>query len=232
MDITDRVTYFSNYGACVNVFAPGEDIISACNTATCGVSRNKYITKSGTSMACPHVTGMLAQLLQKSGNEASIETLSRGLICTATKGKLTVDALDTVSRNLLLHVPVDDDAVYDHQIIDHECDISLKNCSTHECSGKGVCLPTRVSADASQYYSIFYDGVSLLTGSQEGINCHCNFGYFGQHCQYSLATLLEEDNDAGTYTVTCPDHLAIVELELADRSGIQLLSVLYLMIPL
>ncbi len=48
---------FSNYGAkTVHVFAPGKDIIST-------IPDNKYKKMSGTSMACPHVSGVLGLLL-------------------------------------------------------------------------------------------------------------------------------------------------------------------------
>lgn len=62
-DISDHVAAFSNYGPEVDLAAPGVDIYSTwCRpnilAATCDGSY--YFTKSGTSMAAPHVSGAAA----------------------------------------------------------------------------------------------------------------------------------------------------------------------------
>jgi len=54
----DVRSYFSNYGSCTNIWAPGTDVISAIHTDDDG-SRSL----SGTSMACPHVSGAAALVL-------------------------------------------------------------------------------------------------------------------------------------------------------------------------
>ena len=61
-DVWDNITYFSNYGQCVSVFAPGLDVISACASVLCGNEPGAYVSFSGTSMACPHATGCLLLL--------------------------------------------------------------------------------------------------------------------------------------------------------------------------
>jgi subtilisin family serine protease len=53
----DELTDFSEYGQCVDIFAPGEAILSACADSTCKFTSNDYIEMKGTSMAAPHVAG-------------------------------------------------------------------------------------------------------------------------------------------------------------------------------
>jgi subtilisin family serine protease len=52
-DSSDNLAYFSNYGSEIEVAAPGVSIYST-------VLKSKYGYKSGTSMACPHVSGVAA----------------------------------------------------------------------------------------------------------------------------------------------------------------------------
>jgi len=54
-DINDVRAGFSNTGTCVDIFAPGVNIVSASNA-----SDTAQATFSGTSQAAPHVTGVAA----------------------------------------------------------------------------------------------------------------------------------------------------------------------------
>ena len=58
-DQDDKEASFSNYGACVDIFAPGVSIFSASNGSNVG-----YAKRNGTSMAAPHVVGVVARYLQ------------------------------------------------------------------------------------------------------------------------------------------------------------------------
>jgi len=57
---TDTRTTWTNYGACIDIFAPGSRITSATFD-----NDNSSGAKSGTSMAAPHVAGAAALVLQQ-----------------------------------------------------------------------------------------------------------------------------------------------------------------------
>jgi aqualysin 1 len=79
---TDVRSSFSNYGSCVNVFAPGSSIYSAYKN-----NNTSYQTLSGTSMAAPHVAGVAALYLQ--GNpSATPSTVENAIYSAATSGVL------------------------------------------------------------------------------------------------------------------------------------------------
>jgi subtilisin family serine protease len=180
----DSAAVFSDYGKCVDIYAPGVNITSACGSAICGWTDdeddddasdrnhgnskdegaeqslvefktssqddadppkatdmsqsatadstnsitkedssgkkskdktankkkhrvlNKYTALSGTSMATPHVTGVIAQLLQ-AFPDSTPDDVARMLTCQAVPGILDIkqDRSPAVTRNLLLQAP-------------------------------------------------------------------------------------------------------------------------------
>jgi len=92
-DKTDTKTSWSNYGNCVDWFAPGSGITSAWYTSNTATN-----TISGTSMATPHTAGVAALYLQ--GNpRASANAVRDALFNNATSS--VVKNANTVNNKLL-----------------------------------------------------------------------------------------------------------------------------------
>jgi len=93
---TDSRSDYSNFGSCLDIFAPGDNILSAGRK-----NDNEQVTMSGTSMATPHVSGAVAMLLQTNPNMQPAEVIKE-LQGYANKG-IVRDA-KTGSPNFLLRV--------------------------------------------------------------------------------------------------------------------------------
>jgi hypothetical protein len=92
---TDARASFSNFGTCLDIFAPGNGITSAWMTSDSATN-----TISGTSMASPHVAGAIALYLQ--GNPAATPAqVTAALVGNATANKVT--SAGTGSPNRLLY---------------------------------------------------------------------------------------------------------------------------------
>lgn len=92
-DRTDRKTSWSNYGKCVDFFAPGSGITSAWYSSTTATN-----TISGTSMATPHVAGVAALYLQS--NPSAAPSAVRDALYAATT-KSVVTSSKTTNNHLL-----------------------------------------------------------------------------------------------------------------------------------
>ncbi|MEE1929555.1 S8 family peptidase [Streptomyces sp. TRM 70351] len=95
---SDARASWSNHGSCVDLFAPGSSVVSAGHTSDTAAA-----TKSGTSMAAPHVAGAAALYLA-AHPAASPATVSQALVSAATQGAVA-DVSGAPNRLLYSRVP-------------------------------------------------------------------------------------------------------------------------------
>lgn len=77
---------FSNYGECLDLYAPGYEITSASH-----LDDTSIIEKNGTSMAAPHVAGLTALYLEKNQD--------------ATPAQVHTAIVENTTKNAILNVP-------------------------------------------------------------------------------------------------------------------------------
>lgn len=97
----DSRSSFSNYGTCLDIYAPGSSITSSWYTSNSATN-----TISGTSMASPHVAGVAALYLDENPNLSPAQVTNL-LATRATSGKVT-DAKTGSPNKLLFSLASDD----------------------------------------------------------------------------------------------------------------------------
>lgn len=150
-ELDDDRSSFSNTGPCVDLFAPGTDIVSAGHTSNTAVA-----TKSGTSMASPHVAGVALQVRQANPG-ASVAAVTQAILGNATPG--VVDDPGPGSPNLLLYSAFLGGG-----------DAPPTACFTHSCTGRACSFNAACSTDdegITGYAWSFGDGA---TGSGQTAN--------------------------------------------------------------
>jgi subtilisin family serine protease len=135
---------FSNYGSCVDLFAPGVSVLSAWHTSSTAVTQ-----LDGTSMASPHVAGVAALYLQNN-TTATPAAVSSEIVNWAFTNKLTGIGSGSPNRllNALLTTPPPPLRVYLY------CDSF--SCTAYATGGSGT------------GYSFYWGGGTIETYEEEG----------------------------------------------------------------
>ncbi|GES64222.1 serine proteinase [Aspergillus terreus] len=95
--LADERAYFSNYGKCTDIFAPGLNIQS-----TWIGSKHAVNTISGTSMASPHIAGLLAYFVSLQPSQDSAFAVSE-----LTPAKLKKNIISIATQDALSDIPAD-----------------------------------------------------------------------------------------------------------------------------
>lgn len=95
--LSDERAYFSNYGKCTDIFAPGLNILS-----TWTGSKHAVNTISGTSMASPHICGLLAYFVSLQPAKDSAFA-----VADLTPEKLKKDIIHIATKDALSDIPSD-----------------------------------------------------------------------------------------------------------------------------
>jgi len=186
-DVNDTFAYFSNYGSCVDINAPGVSITSdwySSNTAT--------NTISGTSMATPHVTGAAALYLSANPTATPAE------VALALSTNATPDAISSVPAgtvNLLLYTGFIGGSVPAPP--PPPPPLPSTASFTKSCSGMTCSFDASASTNATAYNWNFGDGITA-----SGVTTSHRFGH-NRTYTVTLTTLPASSTATASTTVSC-----------------------------
>ncbi|HMQ25694.1 MAG TPA: S8 family serine peptidase, partial [Acidimicrobiales bacterium] len=191
---SDARSSFSNYGTCVDLFAPGSSIRSAWYTSDTATN-----TISGTSMASPHVAGVAALYLGQHPDATPAE-VAAALVGGATPGK--VSGPGSGSPNLLVHTGMVVEGAALKILLDTQPDAAQDFAFTGCRAGTDLCSSFSLDddLDPTLRHAVLHDGIepgdytlsvdSVPGWDLTGLSCD------GDHVA---------DLAAGTLTVTVPE---------------------------
>ena len=186
---TDQRWPSSNYGGCVDVFAPGGDILAANYTGW-----SNFHNLWGTSYAAPHVTGCVARYLQFHAN-ADYNINQNWIINNATSGNLGGIPSGTPNRQLYCPPVADSPSGFHRLQVEHSDKfLGLDTDPTQHSDGAdahqwmdNTGMPQRWNLQrvGEGYYRI----INKFSGKCLGVNNNLIYGAIGQvhqwTCNYS-----------------------------------------------
>ena len=196
----DEVAVFSNYGAAVDLFAPGYDILSLDYSYPNGGTT----LKSGTSMAAPHVVGALALLKAQYPNDTYrqlINRLLRGVDVggnfssqAQTSGRLNVfKALGTTTNR-----PFNDDFAARPRLQGDNLAIRSNNAGATPEAGEPA--HAGVTAATTLWWEWTATGSTPVTITTAGTGYDTLLAVYTGAALGSLAVVAANDNDGANLT--------------------------------
>jgi subtilisin family serine protease len=163
-DAGDQMASYSNYGGCVDVFAPGSAILSAWNATDDALTKG-----SGTSMASPHVAGAAALYLETHPSATPAE-VSSAIVASSTTNALFQLGPNTPNKLLRVNGPSSGAVLPPPTNAPAPTNVAPTASFSISCaSSKGYCsFDASSSKDDSRIVSYswsFGDGTSSVTAS-------------------------------------------------------------------
>lgn len=183
---SDARSSFSNYGSCLDIYAPGSSIKSAWYTSNTATN-----TISGTSMASPHVAGVVALYLDETPSLSPSQVVSR-LTSRASDSKVS-DAKSGSPNKLLYSLAGDDGG----------CGSNCPPTGGELSNGQGVSV-SGAQGSENQYYIDVPAGQSALAialagGSGDG-DLYVSYGTAPTTTSYQCRPYLNGNNESCNFS--------------------------------
>ena len=207
---TDARAQFSNYGGCLDLFAPGVSIQSAWNGSDTDTN-----TISGTSMATPHVAGVAALFLENNPT-ASPATVATTIINTATPN--VVSSAGSGSPNKLLYSLLNGPLTYEGFVDYVSCD-SITGWAADR-SRLNTSIAVRIYDGSTLVTTVLARDLRTDVGNYLGDNGKHGFAIqlpsrFKNGLQHTLRVRFEEsttDLTSSPQTLTCGSQYTYYEV--------------------
>jgi subtilisin family serine protease len=192
---SDARSSFSNWGTCLDIFAPGSAIISASNS-----SDSATRTISGTSMAAPHVAGMAALYMQS--HPAASPVSVRNAIVKASSANV-ISSPGTGSPNRLLYslfgLHLHSSLVWGNTYKGSVNSLNSDKWPFSLTSQQAFTLSvTRTSGNAVLSVKIFKGNGQLMASTQGGPNLSIS----GSYAAANYYALVEAVSGSGVYNIS------------------------------